>query len=205
MERKIAIVQDNYDKARTYAEQIGRYKKAVKEGFYFEALLIEYAMIEDRTMAFLYHCGIQLDRGDVKISKIAKQKLLKIILPPQEGKQRAYSLNGLGKKTEMIRAIIEWECTTEQVPDDRYLKMLKSQCESLDAAAFQKTLEDIDKWKAYRNEVIHGLLNKNMDALGSDLEDNVNNGMRLARELDAQVRVIKKNNRIRKAANLPVK
>ncbi len=39
-ERKIRPVTDGVDKEATYKTQIERYDKAVKNGFYFEAMLI---------------------------------------------------------------------------------------------------------------------------------------------------------------------
>ena len=47
-ERKIRPVTDGVDKEATYKTQIERYDKAVKNGFYFEAMLIVYAIMEDR-------------------------------------------------------------------------------------------------------------------------------------------------------------
>lgn len=205
MQKMIAAVQNNAEKANTYRELKGRFSKAVKEGFYFEAMLIEYAMIEDRALSFLYHCGIQNTRDDLKISKISRNRLLLTILPPQEGKDRRYSLNSLGGKIEIIAATLEWASTIEHTPEDKYLKALKSQIESLDVYEFQETLQGIENWKNYRNEVIHGLLNKKADALWTDLSSKVEEGMHYANILDKQVRIIKKNNKIRHAANLPVR
>ena len=47
MERLIEPVKSNTEKALTYRQMKGRYNKAMKEGFYFEAVAIDYAMIED--------------------------------------------------------------------------------------------------------------------------------------------------------------
>lgn len=46
--RTIQPVTDNRDKQRTYSEQMGRYARAMRGAFYLEALLIDYAMLEDR-------------------------------------------------------------------------------------------------------------------------------------------------------------
>ena len=46
--RTIRPVTDNKDKQRTYSEQMGRYARATRGAFYLEALLIDYAMLEDR-------------------------------------------------------------------------------------------------------------------------------------------------------------
>ena len=73
--REILPAENNYDKAHTYEKMMQRYKKAVKEEFFFEAVLIDYAVIEDRMLSFLYHCGIQNSRTDIKISKIGRRGL----------------------------------------------------------------------------------------------------------------------------------
>ena len=51
-ERKIRPVTDGVDKEATYKTQIERYDKAVKNGFYFEAMLIVYAIMEDSGRGF---------------------------------------------------------------------------------------------------------------------------------------------------------
>ena len=44
--RQIESVQNNYEKYLTYRDQMERYKRAVNGGLYFEALLIDYAMLK---------------------------------------------------------------------------------------------------------------------------------------------------------------
>lgn len=72
-ERKIRPVTDGVDKEATYKTQIERYDKAVKNGFYFEAMLIVYAIMEDRLRAWLFYLGClntrQSTRFDNKRSK----------------------------------------------------------------------------------------------------------------------------------------
>lgn len=204
MEKKIKSVSSNVEKAQTYGDLMRRYNKAIKEGFFFEAMLIEYAMIEDRLLAFLYHCGVQNGRDSLKISKISRNKLLKPLFTSEDGKEKRLSLNGVGRKIEIIDAILTWECSIACTPDDKYMKTLKTQCESLDILEFQEILKNILTWKNYRNEIIHGLLNKNINALQAEIENNVTIGMLLARGVDKQVKIIKKGNKIRKAAKLPI-
>ena len=65
--RLIDPVNDNKDKENTYRTNLRRYNKAMKEGFYFEAMLIDYAMMEDRLRSFLYHIGLLKYTGFYKI------------------------------------------------------------------------------------------------------------------------------------------
>ena len=67
MPRMIKPVIDNADKQRTYREHKARYKKAMENEFYFEALLIDYALMEDRLRSMIYHMGFLRDRSCFKI------------------------------------------------------------------------------------------------------------------------------------------
>lgn len=73
MRRQISPVSDNQDKRNTYQLNIRRYNKAMKEGFYYEALLIDYAMMEDRLRSFLYHMGL-LNTGSSHKADVSKVK-----------------------------------------------------------------------------------------------------------------------------------
>jgi len=42
--RKIKPVADSREKQATYAKNMARYKSAMTQGFYFEALVIDYAI-----------------------------------------------------------------------------------------------------------------------------------------------------------------
>lgn len=81
-ERKIGVVIDNMDKCYTYAQHKGRYSQAMKYEFYFEALMIDYALMEDSLKSFLYHAGIFASRTSHKIdcSKPNKALLNKFIV-----------------------------------------------------------------------------------------------------------------------------
>ena len=65
---KICPVSNNTDKQRTYKENCAKYKKAIQGEFYFEAMLISYAMLEDRLRSFLYHIGALKTRTSKGVS-----------------------------------------------------------------------------------------------------------------------------------------
>jgi hypothetical protein len=49
---------------------------------------------------------------------------------------------------------------------------------------------------------MHAAMNKNVVALYQNLPEKVEQGMEYARYIDSQVKILKKNNKIRKALNL---
>ena len=206
--RKIGAVTDNMDKRYTYAQHKGRYSQAMKYEFYFEALMIDYALMEDRLKSFLYHAGIFNSRTSYKIDCCKSNKaLLKQIYCNYRNKSDANlpNIQNISGKINIIRAIIEWVSNTEQNPDDnRYLRALKKQCESVDIGDMLDALKMIEDWCKYRNEVVHALMNKNVVSLRSELCDKAIEGMKLANRLDTYVRDMKKGNKVRKSANMRI-
>ena len=199
---------------------MGRLKGALQQGFYFEAMLIEYALLEDRLRSFVYHAGLLQNRkaSHMLPGKNAVRKDFNRIAQRvktwklEDGKETGntsnferLSVNIISDKIFIVRTIVLWSSELESLPDEsRYLQALRGQCESLDAAALLETLDAIDTWRMYRNEVIHSLMNKRMESVQQKLSEQVEQGVQLARQLDAQVTILKKNNRIRKAARLPI-
>ena len=51
-------MEKNYEKQGRYAKLKSKLSRAVKNGFWFEALMIEYAIIEDRTASILWYSNV---------------------------------------------------------------------------------------------------------------------------------------------------
>ena len=182
MTRCINPVKNNIDKQNTYRNNIARYNRAMREGFYLEALLIDYAVIEDRLRSFLYHIGLLKTKDSFKIDGgKAKESLKPIITEYKRKDENAnFIYNSISGKMKIIRCTLMWAEQEDYNQEDKYLVALRRQY-----------------------EVIHALLNKNMDSLYERLEAQAGKGMDLARFLDSQVKCVKKNNRIRRCINLP--
>ena len=198
---------NNLDKQFNYRQNMGRYNRAMHEGFYFEALLISYAFIEDRLRSFLYHIAAINGRTDLVVWKKTKQQLRSIgeAVRPKE-KPISLSVKSLSGKMAIVRDVFQWVNICEGEPEDAYMAVLKTQClGEADAEAVLATLDGIEAWKKYRNEVIHGLMNKNYGALCEDLAEKCEEGMALARMLDEQLKLVKKGNRIRRKMKIPTK
>lgn len=219
-QRVISPVETMQEKYETYRAEMARLKVALQQGFYFEAMLIEYALLEDRLRSFVYHAGLLQNRKACHLlpgknavrkdfNRIAQRvKTWKLEDGKEAGNTSNFerlSVNKISDKIFIVRTIVLWSSELESLPDEsRYLQVLRGQCESLDAAALLETLDAIDTWRMYRNEVIHSLMNKRMESVQQKLSEQVEQGVQLARQLDAQVTILKKNNRIRKAARLPI-
>lgn len=202
---QIARVSDNKDKQRTYAYWKSRYRLAMKYQFYFEAMMIDYALLEDRLTSILYHSGVMPNRQTLKMSaRTTKDVLRQIITNYGDFRENeSVKLSQISGKIRVISAILNWvENVQGGYENNKYLVALKSQYESVDIASMGVTLHDISDWCVYRNEVVHAALNKNLESISEELATKANEGFRFANILDSQERLIKKGQKIRRVANL---
>lgn len=206
--RKICPVSNNTDKQRTYKENCGKYKKAIQEEFYFEAMLISYAMLEDRLRSFLYHIGALTNRQSTAVSsKKSKNQLKEIVSVYKTDKENdSLGITNISGKIKIIRCTLEWAATVNGgYEDDKYLAALKNQYEgNIDIKEMLDALEQLGGWLDYRNEIMHALLNKNVDSLHTELRERTLQGMELARKIDSFVSQVKKRNYIRRSIKLCV-
>ena len=201
-ERMIEPVKSNTEKALTYCQMKGRYNKAMKEGFYFEAVAIDYALIEDRLRSFLYHIGVLNTRESAKSDvKETKKFHIEIYNNFFDKKFTGLDLKNISAKYGLIRAVLNWVTTTEGA-EGKYQIKLKYACESLDAEDVFNCIDKLEKWCDYRNEIIHGLMNKKVESLYSELAEKADEGMKLATKIDAYVDIVSKGHIVRQSLNL---
>ena len=204
-ERKIAVVKDNSDKQVTYREQLGKYKRALNNEFYFEALLIVYAVLEDRMRSFLYYIGAVRRADSTKLNVSRTKSILRRLYfgSDEEAEGKRIDLTQISAKQQLIASTITWTLEYEGVPEESYLAILKDQYEScLNMDSFLSTLDEINDWRDYRNEIIHGLLNKNVESINAELKEQVEKGMGYARFVDSQVKALKRKDLIRKTMKI---
>ena len=204
-QQNVKTILNNKDKQNTYKHLLGKYRKAVNSECYFEALLIVYAMLEDRLRSMIYHSGGLTNRSAKSFCKkggvdTTIRDLIRDYIADNE--DDSLGLSTIKNKMKIIRCLTKWSSETEKQYDDEYILLLKAQYESIDAYELLEQLEQLRVWLDYRNEIIHGLLNKNMDSLYSELYIRVEDGMKMARYFDSQCKVLKKNNKIRRYLKL---
>ena len=76
---EIKPVSNNDDKRRTYQVLKGKLARVLREKFYFEAMLIDYALMEDRLRSYLYYMGILTDRTQTRINSKIKAEIISIV------------------------------------------------------------------------------------------------------------------------------
>ena len=204
---QITPVASNREKQQTYREFMARYSRAMRNEFYLEALLIDYAVLEDRMRSFLYHMGVFRFRNNPRPNVDEVKRALASIVKEWKAKDENDQLgvNTITGKMKIIRCSAKWAALSEGVPDGgRYPVELKNKLQGLDLNRLTELLDEIKAWCGYRNEVIHSLLNKNNIRVDERLESMAQRGMELAREMGGFVAQLKKGNTLRNKLGLPV-
>lgn len=190
---QIARAKDGKEKQNTYAKYMLQYNKAIRNEFYLEAIMIDYAMMEDRLVALLHYVGI-VSRNQPKlcVNKFCRADIRKLLGYKEKA---AIRINNISVKVKIFDVLMSLTGTG----DSEFINDIVAH---VDSSAGRGEIKDlcsaITEWCDTRNQYVHALLNKNYDALQEGLKDFAENGHGIARRIDACVKVIKVNNTIRK-------
>ena len=149
--------------------------------------------------------GFLSNRNAIRIWKNVTPKLREIVsVYKLEGENDQLGIKNISGKIKIISAVLSWAENTEGgYENDKHLISLKKQIESIDMCELIYAINATKDWLAYRNEVVHALMNKNLESLDEELKEKAEEGMRLANLLDKHERGLKSGNKIRKSVNLP--
>lgn len=189
----IPSVKNNKEKYETYRKLFDRYKKAESGEFYLECLWIIYAMLEDRTSAFLHHLGFtsEKDRRKPSNSKNIKKAIREIFNLDEENIR--YDFDKINGKINKIDEVILWstksntEHTSYQMAVKKAVEIHSSNRDLEKALVYFKTT-----WCDKRNQLTHAFFNKDYINASLELKLLVENGMKSVRVLDNVVSQIKK-------------
>lgn len=192
---EIKPVKDNYEKSLSYRENMSRYNKAKKAGFYFECLWILYAMLEDRTSSFFYHLGFtsKAKRNRVTGTEKIKKEIRAILgMRVEDTKYRFDTMSG---KLERIRTLKEWSLREDEAATAYQAAVRDAVQQACAVEGFENCLSYLDnEWRDKRNQLTHALFNKSAFYAGEELLPLVEEGYRAARTMDKAVSQLKKKN-----------
>ena len=193
--RQIQSVVDRFDKQKTYKEQMERYCMAVKHGFCLEAIMIDYACMEDRLRYMLYYLGVIERESDYKVvGKSHRVQCFRDILHEYVDPKMNMSIMSISGKRSIVRSIFCMAETAERpdASDSQKCLLWDSLHDEKHIGEIMLLLDEIENWCGYRNEIVHCLLNKNTESLYERIEQQAEEGYRLFRRLDSQVQWVKR-------------
>lgn len=212
-------IKTGKEKQEVYTKEYQRLSRALKEGFYLEAIFISYAIVEDRFIAFLNHAGIvSRQKGKLAINREILPFIRKLL-----GKKEsdAVRIKDISIKMEIVQKLIQLTEEEAALIDEKvkktaeakrilylankgYMTSLQKQVAyTVDVSIVLDMFEKMNPWRDERNQLIHALLNKKMKSSEEARKECAVKGKELSRRIDdALVKPFKKNNRIRKQFNI---
>ena len=149
-------------------------------------------MLEDRTSAFLYYCGFVTGDSRSKVVKKNRNTIRTILEIDEE--QNSYKFKNLKDKLTHIQKIFEWSLKNEG--ETNYEKALAQSIKHV--AKNEKLLDSIqylcNDWRNIRNELMHALFKKKVDAVNNELYDLVEHGFDAIRIFNNATSRLKRKN-----------
>ena len=212
-------VKNGQEKYQAYKQNFSMLNKAMKYHFYLEAVAITYAMMEDRLVSFLHHAGVVTrDKGDMSINGKVYPQMRELM-----GKTETESIRikNISVKIEVIQKLLELSeekaaeidaaavAKTAHKPKRKraiedYMQQLRKQVQAtVDHDNAMDVLNAVDKWRQYRNPLIHALMSKTTETSEITKKICAEEGCDLVRSLDhILVKDFKKDNQLRKKYNI---
>ena len=100
----------NEVKQHKYAEMMTKLKRATYEEYYYEAIFIEYAILEDRTESILKHANVKYKDKNGKCFKISKKLNM---IKDREEFQEKYVKKHLSN--ELVEQIYDWKINRDKL------------------------------------------------------------------------------------------
>ena len=203
--RQIRAVGDRFDKQKTYKEQMEKYSLAIRHGFFLEAIMIDYACMEDRLRSMLYYLGVFEKESDYKVKgKSNRVQCFRDILHDYVDPKMKMSITTISGKRSIVRSVFHMAGAAERPNSSETQRSLlwSSLHDEKHISEIMQLLDEIENWCEYRNEIVHCLLNKNLESLHEQLQQKAEEGYTLFRRLDSQVHWVKRK-RLREKMKMP--
>ncbi len=168
-------IRNNMEKYYSYKTQIEKYNKAIELGFYYEAIFISYAIMEDRLLSFLDKtCVITLE----KALRDKKLEFTESVKPFVDYLTKSANLNlqNITEKIKIIKCMLKMSYDDAKTYEIKYSQENNTESmngflqnlymdidENIDRDAVKKHFKKMEKWFNKRNNLIHGLVNKIAD------------------------------------------
>ena len=172
----------NIDKYLTYRYSFSKLKKSITNEFYFEAILIEYAIIEDRIYSFFRRLGFLNESGNLPEGK---RKLLKRTFHKQTLRWTDISV-----KIKLIETLISLESFHVTNHEDKtYLLEFSLRIKPFHDE-IQQIILQLSPWLKIRNRYVHALMEYKTNTIEDELKAFVTQGETIIRLLDSLVKKI---------------
>ena len=177
--------EKNKLKQSMYADTVKKLNKAILNGYSYEAIMLDYALLEDRLNTLLVTIGMADPGKDGLVVTRRTRKSLRGLLALSE--KARFGINKISVKLDIVEKL------TQYSGDDVYLSEVHRNIkDNIGATELADLTERIRKWTKERNIYVHGLMNRVPLECEADAAELAAKGKALFREMDKYDRRIEK-------------
>jgi hypothetical protein len=187
--------ETNQIKYVQYTQTLSKLNKALKQEFYYEAIMLDYSLIEDRMTELLLNLGfVNKGNPDPVVAQKAKKSVRKLLGLSDNSK---FGINKISVKIDILTRLCE-----KDVFEDAFLNDVSEYIENkIGKEDILDFVCRLTKWKDIRNGYVHGLMDKVPSEIEPELKSVAEKGKELFRKVDSyckktEKRVIRKKYRI---------
>ena len=192
-------------KKETYTFEMRNFNKAIKYGFYLEAISISYAAAEDRLNTFLFYAGlisINIDKGKFRIVDRVR-KFYRYLLNGTK------QINNISTKINLVKSLLLFSQTYDgdylefgTKKNANHLKDLMQSVKKLNIELLISKLDELNNIIKTRNLLTHALFNRKQEETLKLKEDCALRLIQVFRDLDKKLVKPIKNKEFRKNYNV---
>ncbi len=185
----IKVVDDNKSKGFTYSKLTGRLSQAIREEYYLEAMVLEYAIFEDQFSEMLKMLGlvcisnrklVSIDQHSEAIASLIRKKL---------DKNNVIVFDNITCKRDVIRQLAKpnGKCPESLLVHKECILLADesrgNKKDGTRSKSLVKILGEIKDWNDARDQYIHAFYNKDYKTAMSQLPQLAEEGKKLSEEL----------------------
>lgn len=169
----------NYGKHMQYTQTLSKLNKALKQGFFYEAIMLDYALIEDRLTELLWYLGfVNKGNSDPVVSKKSRKSVRKLLHLSDNSR---FGINKISVKISILNSLCK-----DDAFDDAYLNDVSYYIKTrIGKDEIENLLNNLIMWKNKRNGYVHGLMDKVPSDVEPELETIAKTGKELFRIVDS--------------------
>ena len=185
----INTIKTGMEKKATYQELNKRRNISEKNCNYVEMISYDYAMIEDRLLSILKHLNVVKinNNNEVIINKDIKNEFYDIYYNNPDKSHKDPQIYNLSTKIKIIKIFLKYNDNNNIILN--ISNILKSSNDEVD---IETCLKKIEKWSIKRNEVVHGMYNKNIEDFDLKIKDIAIDGKKISYDLSKMCDIVKK-------------
>ena len=175
----------NYIKQEMFKKTIAKLNRACNSGYFYEAIMLDYNLVEDRLNEFLMSVGVvNASKDGLIVTKKARNSIRKLLSLPDTAQ---FGIGKISIKLTILQKLVDFD------KGDIFLEDLHSiLIKKVGAENINSLIQKIENWKNERNVFVHGLMSRVPDECDETVKELAFNGKLLFRELDKYCRRIEK-------------